>query len=483
MAVDPSSEVIAAGSLQSFSVYLWSIQTGKLLDILHGHEAPVASLTFNPIQPTLASAGWDGAVRVWEVYGTTKDGRDVLDHPADVLALQFRPDGEELCTACLDGSLRFWNTAEASLVRTIEGRRDVSGGRLSTDRRTAKSSAGNKHFTSVCYSADGAYVLAGGNSKYVCIYQVEQALLISRFQISRNVSLDGVLDKLDSRLVTQAGISLVEMQLDVRDEKRQPTLPGVQRPDLSKRMKKVPVQTRCVRFSPNGRQWAAAAADGLLLYSLDDFLPFDPFDLEIEIPPATIRHAAGQEQLLKALVMAIKLGERNLLVEVLEQRIPPALIQRISADFPLVYLKKLLTFLSDRLEATPHVEFYLTWILNLFRSHSKYLRLNSPDFLPVFRNLHKNANTLFANLRGICDYNQYSISFLDSMFRLKADNPPHLKELVELEDAAAAAQSQTEDDGDGPPIDKELPSEQPLKANQLIAQTKSQQSKKKRVRH
>lgn len=55
---------------------------------------------------------------------------------------------------------------------TIEGRRDISGGRLMTDRRSAAKSSFGKYFTTLCYSADGSYILAGGNSKYICMYDV-----------------------------------------------------------------------------------------------------------------------------------------------------------------------------------------------------------------------------------------------------------------------------------------------------------------------
>jgi periodic tryptophan protein 2 len=53
---------------------------------------------------------------------------------------------------------------------TIEGRRDISGGRLMTDRRSAVNTSIGKYFTTLCYSADGSYTLAGGNSKYIHMY-------------------------------------------------------------------------------------------------------------------------------------------------------------------------------------------------------------------------------------------------------------------------------------------------------------------------
>jgi WD40 repeat protein len=37
LAVDPSGELEAAGSTDSFEVFLWSVQTGKLLGVLTGH--------------------------------------------------------------------------------------------------------------------------------------------------------------------------------------------------------------------------------------------------------------------------------------------------------------------------------------------------------------------------------------------------------------------------------------------------------------
>lgn len=87
----------------------------------------------------------------------------------------------------------------------IDGKRDVAGGRRTTDLVTAASSARSKHFSSVCYTADGTCVLAGGNSRYVCLYQAAQRLLVKKFQVSHNRSLEGIVDKLHSGDMTEAG--------------------------------------------------------------------------------------------------------------------------------------------------------------------------------------------------------------------------------------------------------------------------------------
>lgn len=47
-------------------------------------------------------------------------------------------------------------------------------------------------FTSLCYSADGECILAGGQSKNVCIYNVQEGILLKKFQITQNRSFDAV---------------------------------------------------------------------------------------------------------------------------------------------------------------------------------------------------------------------------------------------------------------------------------------------------
>jgi len=47
-------------------------------------------------------------------------------------------------------------------------------------------------FTSLCYSADGTCILAGGRSKNICIYNVQESILLKKYEITQNRSLDAV---------------------------------------------------------------------------------------------------------------------------------------------------------------------------------------------------------------------------------------------------------------------------------------------------
>lgn len=44
-------------------------------------------------------------------------------------------------------------------------------------------------------------------------------------------------------------------------------------------------RTRCLHISPTGRSWVAATTEGVLVYSMDDNMVFDPTDLDIDVTP------------------------------------------------------------------------------------------------------------------------------------------------------------------------------------------------------
>ena len=169
------------------------MQTAQLLDSLSGHEGPISSLAFSGgVSGTafLASGSWDKTVRVWD-FVSAKAAIDVLRHGADVLDVAFSPDGATLAASTLDGAIALWDAKEAEQIATIDGRRDITGGRSSISQVSRKNASGGKCFRSLAFSADGACLLAGGRSKYVCLYDVAERTLLRKFVLSQNVSLDG----------------------------------------------------------------------------------------------------------------------------------------------------------------------------------------------------------------------------------------------------------------------------------------------------
>ena len=125
---------------------------------------------------------------------------------------------------------------------------------------------------------------------FFSLYHVVLAqVLLRRFQITHNLSLDGVLDVLNSKNMTEAGpIDLIDDDdSDVEEGVDQQTreklghdLPG----SMLNRGRPI-VRTKCLRIAPTGRNFAASTTEGVLVYSIDESFIFDPTDLDIDVTP------------------------------------------------------------------------------------------------------------------------------------------------------------------------------------------------------
>lgn len=413
VAVDPSGEVVCAGSLDSFDIHIWSVQTGQLLDQLSGHEGPVSSLAFAPSGDTLVSGSWDHTVRIWSIFGRTQTS-EPLQLQADVLHVAFRPDSKQIAVSTLDGQLTFWSVSEASQEAGVDGRRDVSGGRKISDRRTAANAAGTKSFNCIAYSTDGSCVVAGGNSKYICLYDVQSGALIKKFTVSVNLSLDGTQEFLNSRNLTEAGPrGLIDEQGEASDleDRIDRTMPGATRGDLSARRTRPEVRVPAVAFSPTGREFCAASTEGLLLYSLDQALQFDPFDLDIDITPSSTLAAIDDKDFLRALVMAFRLNEKPLIRQVYEA-IPIPDMALVVKHLPVVYLARLLRFITQATDESPRLESNLRWIEGLLSAHGPYLKDHAASFASELRSVQKAIAKIQAELARMADDNVYTVDYL-----------------------------------------------------------------------
>lgn len=424
LAVDPSGEVVCAGSLDSFDIHIWSVQTGQLLDRLSGHEGPVSTLAFAPNGSVVVSGSWDHTVRIWSIFDRTQTS-EPLQLQADVLDVAFRPDSLQLAVSTLDGQLTFWSVSEAQQQSGVDGRRDVSGGRKITDRRTAANVAGTKSFSSIKYSADGQCVLAGGNSKYICLYSVDSLVLLKKFTVSINLSLSGTQEFLNSKLMTEAGpLGLIDEQGEASDleDRIDRTLPGSTRggdPSVRKRIPEVRVTD--VDFSPTGRSFCAASTEGLLIYSLDVTPLFDPIDLDLEITPASTLNVLEKEKdYLKALVMAFRLNEDSLLGHVF-LGIPYTDINLVVKELPVIYLQRLLRLVAKQTEESPHIQFCLLWVEAIGDVHGQWIQDNRGTLDAELRVIDRSQKRAQQDiLRGFED-NSYTLEYALSQPLVKSD--------------------------------------------------------------
>lgn len=285
------------------------------------------------------------------------------------------------------------------------------------DRTTSDNNASSRYFTSITYSADGTCLLAGGNSKYVCIYEISQQILLKKFQISFNRSLDGVLDELNSKNLGDGGP--VDDEHDSADEGNDlaPHLPGAKRADDGTRKSRVEVLTTQVAFSPTGREWSTVSGEGLHVYSLDDDLIFDPMALTEAVTPGAVQANLRKRKYGMALLMSLHLNKYALVKSVIEDT-PYDSIATVVRSIGQEHVGNLIQFISKAMEDSPHIEYYLQWCLELLQTHGLLMERHRGKYLRAFRALFRVVQSRYVDLKSICDDNKYSLDFLESQAKL-----------------------------------------------------------------
>lgn len=394
MALDPSGEVVVAGTHDEFEIYVWSVQTGALLDSLAGHEGPVSFLQFGTDNSVLVSSSWDKTIRVWNIFSRMQQVEPIeVEHEA--LALAVRPDSKEIAVSTLNGSIVFYDIEDAKQTHFLDIRKDVFSGRFLNDRFESKNSARSKSFTSISYSFDGLSLIAGGNNNSICLYDIADEVLLKRFIVSENMTLDGTLSMLNSSKITDAGISIdaIDTQGEHvdRDKRFDSSLPGSARGDPGARSVRPQVRVTSVRFSPSSLAFAAATTEGLLLYSTENDLVFDPFDLDLDVTPQGVMEILGEKNWVVALVMAFRLNEESLLDRVVEG-VPVHDIPLVCGDLPTVYVTRLLEYLGakvNKAQGSQHIEFNLIWVKATLESHGRYITQYKYECQPAVRMLQR----------------------------------------------------------------------------------------------
>ena len=284
-AFSPDGGFVVTGGKDG-ALRIWNLKSGSRPQIVRDDDdSAIDSLTVSPDGKTAATTHAEGPAKVWDLEGETLP-YTLGDSSDGITCAAFSPDGETIATGTVNGRVQFWAGDSSSLIREVARYEDGAvraiafspdGGQLAyiggsydptnqtpttlciLDLETGllRQLAGHKSSVlALAFSPDGEWVATAGRDGTNRITRSHgDAPLRIIHSVSHGLELYALAFSPNSRQLIVAGGRKSDGLIHVIDLGSE---------DMTVRQARQPEVFRSVNYSPDGRVFAAASADGTI---------------------------------------------------------------------------------------------------------------------------------------------------------------------------------------------------------------------------
>jgi len=106
---------------------LWNLQRGETEATFVDHTKDVLTCSFSADNRQIASGGRDNKIKIWNTKGECKFTVEEDEHHDWISALRFSPDTKKplLASASWDGTVKIWDPSSMALINTFVGHQNA----------------------------------------------------------------------------------------------------------------------------------------------------------------------------------------------------------------------------------------------------------------------------------------------------------------------------------------------------------------------
>ena len=159
------------------AIILWSLDDREKVQEFVGHSGEVTCIALSPDRKFALSSGSDQAIRMWNLQ-SGKLVREYVGHVDTVTSVAFHPSGQLFCSSGYDG-LRLWDRDKSMSVAALGYQAGVAIPTIELMDDLQQLEGHITYVRSVAYSADGKWILTGGNEALIAVWNIDKRRLLN----------------------------------------------------------------------------------------------------------------------------------------------------------------------------------------------------------------------------------------------------------------------------------------------------------------